>query len=174
MMDTISILIIPIMISIILIYGYFKKINLYDTFVEGASEGFKTSINIMPYLITIFIAIGMMRKSGVMELINTIMEKPMLYLGIPPEILPLALMRPISGSGSLGILKDILTNYGPDSFIGRVASTMMGSSETIFYTMAVYYGAIGVKNTRHTILAALLSHLAAIIASVWLCNVFFN
>lgn len=172
-LTTFSVLAIPIIITMILIHGSIKRVNLYDTFVEGAAEGFKTSISIMPYLITIFIAIGLMRKSGAMDFLTAIMEKPMILLGIPPEILPLAIMRPISGSGSLGILKDILLHYGPDSFIGRVASTMMGSSETIFYTMAVYFGAIGIKNSRHTIPAALLSHFAAIIASVMICNILF-
>jgi len=174
MLTNLSIFAIPIMITIILVHGSIKKVNLYDAFVEGAGEGFKTSVGIMPYLIGIFIAIGLMRKSGAMDLLVFIMEKPMIFLGIPPEVLPLAIMRPISGSGSLGVLKDILINYGPDSFVGRVASTMMGSSETIFYTMAVYFGGIGIKNSRHTLPAALLSHLAGIIASVMVCRIFFK
>ncbi|SET23370.1 spore maturation protein B [Natronincola peptidivorans] len=169
----ISVAAIPIMISVILIHGMIKKVNLYDAFVEGASEGFKTAVRIMPYLIAIFLAIGVMRKSGAMELIISFMKAPMTLLGIPPEVLPLAIMRPISGSGALGVLQDILTHYGPDSFVGRVASTMMGSAETIFYTMAVYFGAVGIKYSRHTVPAALIAHFAAMIASVVICRIVF-
>lgn len=169
----ISIAAIPIMISVILIHGLIKGVHLYDVFVEGASEGFKAAVKIMPYLIAIFLAIGFMRRSGAMDLLTKILATPMSFIGIPSEVLPLALMRPISGSGSLGILKDILTYYGADSFIGRIASTMMGSAETIFYTMAVYFGAIGIRYSRHTIPAALISHLAAVIASVVICRIVF-
>lgn len=169
-----SVAAIPIMVSMILIHGFVKGVNLYEAFVEGAGEGFKAAIRIMPYLIAIFLAIGFMRRSGAMELLVGIMERPLSYLGIPPEVLPLAMMRPISGSGSLGVLQDILTHYGPDSFIGRVASTMMGSAETIFYTMAVYFGAVGVKYSRHTVPAALISHFAAMIASVVICSIVFS
>ncbi|MCT4619487.1 MAG: spore maturation protein [Marinisporobacter sp.] len=169
-----SIMIIPIMITIILLHGMIKRINMYDAFVEGAGEGFKTSIRIMPYLIAIFLAIGIFKDSGALYLFTKILSPVTEVLGIPSEILPLAIMRPISGSGSLGIVKDLVTTYGPDSFIGRVASTMMGSAETIFYTMAVYFGAVGIKRGRHTLPAALISHIAAIFASVWVCRYYFT
>lgn len=172
-LTTFSVAAIPIMISVVLIHGLIKGVNLYDAFVEGAGEGFKAAVRIMPYLIAIFIAIGLMRRSGAMELLVQWMATPLSFIGIPPEVLPLAIMRPISGSGSLGVLKDILTHYGPDSFIGRVASTMMGSAETIFYTMAVYFGAVGIKYSRHTVPAALISHFAAVIASVVICSMMF-
>ncbi|SDJ82010.1 spore maturation protein [Natronincola ferrireducens] len=165
-----SVATIPMMITIILVHGLIKKVNVYDAFVEGAGEGFKTAVKIMPYLIAIFLAIGLMRKSGAMDFIIQAMTVPMTYIGIPPEVLPLVVMRPISGSGSLAVLQDILTYYGPDTFVGRVASTMMGSAETIFYTMAVYFGAVGIKHSRHTVPAALISHFAAVIASVFICN----
>lgn len=128
----VSIFAIPVMVTIILIHGYIKGVPMYDAFVEGASEGFKTAIRIMPYLIAIFIAVGLMRGSGAMDYLVKLLDPVMSLLGVPGEVLPLALMRPISGSGSLAILQDILTHYGPDSFVGRVASTMMGSAETIF------------------------------------------
>ncbi|MDR5659211.1 nucleoside recognition domain-containing protein [Serpentinicella sp. ANB-PHB4] len=168
-----SILAIPIMFTAILVHGYIKGVNLYDAFVEGASEGFKTAIRIMPYLVAIFIVIGLLRKSGSIDMLVVLLQPITTRLGIPGEILPLALMRPISGSGALGVLQDILTTYGPDSFVGRVASTMMGSAETIFYTMAVYFGAIGVKNSRHTVPSALIAHFAAIIAAVFVCHMMF-
>ncbi|WP_427337720.1 spore maturation protein [Caloranaerobacter sp. DY30410] len=172
-LNLISISIIPIIISIILIHGYLKGIDLYDAFVDGAKEGFKTSIRIMPYLIAIFVAIGIFKRSGAMEIIVNFFSPLAKFLSIPKEVIPLIIMRPISGSGSLAVVKDIITTYGPDSFVGRVASTMMGSAETIFYTMAVYFGAVGIKDGRYTLKAALLSHLASVIASVIVCRLMF-
>lgn len=169
-----SVAIIPVMISIILIHGYIKEVSLYDTFVEGAKEGFNTSLRIMPYLITIFIAIGIFKRSGAMNILVDIISPFAKVVGVPKEVIPLALMRPISGSGALAVVKEIITEYGPDSFIGRVASTMMGSAETIFYTMAVYFGVVGIKDSRHTLPAALISHIAAIITSVLICNIAFR
>lgn len=169
----VSVTAIPLMMSIILLHGWIKGVSMYDSFVEGAADGFKTSIKIMPYLIAIFIAVGFMRKSGFIDHLINLVNPLMSFIGIPPEVLPLAIMRPVSGSGSLAILNDILNTYGPDSFIGRLSSTMMGSAETIFYTMAVYFGSVGIKKGRHTLSAALISHLASIIASVLICTYFF-
>lgn len=168
-----SLMAIPMLMTLILLHGWMKRINIYEAFIEGAGEGFKTAIAIMPYLVAIFIAIGLMRRSGALDTLTSLAHPLMTLMGIPSEVLPLAIMRPISGSGSLGVLRDLLLSYGPDSFIGRVASTMMGSAETIFYTMAVYFGAVGVKKGRHTVAAALLAHLASIIASVLVCTYFF-
>lgn len=169
----VSIIAIPLMMTIILLHGWIKKVNMYDSFVEGAAEGFKTSIKIMPYLVAIFIAVGLMKRSGFIDYLIDLAGPPMTFIGIPPEVLPLAIMRPISGSGSLAILRDILHTYGPDSFVGRLSSTMMGSAETIFYTMAVYFGSVGIKKGRHTLGAALISHLASIIAAVVVCTYLF-
>jgi spore maturation protein B len=168
-----SMAIIPAMISIILIYGVVKRINIYEAFVEGAAEGFQSAIRIMPYLVAIFLAIGIFKDSGALEVFTKILSPLTNLLGIPSEVMPLAIMRPVSGSGSLGIVNDLIHTYGPDSFIGRVASTMMGSAETILYTMAVYFGAVGIKNGRYTLAAALISHLAAVIASVLVCKIIF-
>ncbi|TCO78633.1 spore maturation protein [Marinisporobacter balticus] len=170
LLNLLSVMIIPIMITVILIYGMMKKIDIYEAFVEGAGQGFQTAIRIMPYLIAIFLAIGIFKDSGGLNLFTKILYPITNFLGIPREVLPLAIMRPVSGSGALGVVKDLLHTYGPDSFIGRVASTMMGSAETIFYTMAVYFGAVGIKNSRHTLLAALISHVAAVFASIWVCR----
>lgn len=174
LLNTLSIMMIPFMITIILLHAVFKRINIYEAFVDGAAEGFKTAVRIMPYLIAIFLAIGMFKDSGALELFTKLLSPLTNFLGIPREVLPLAIMRPVSGSGALGIVKDLIYTYGADSFVGRVASTMMGSAETIFYTMAVYFGAVGIKNTRHTLSAALLSHLASILASVWICRIIFG
>ncbi len=174
MINLVSIAIIPLIITSILVSGYIKRVPVYDCFVEGAKEGLKSSVTIIPPLIAIFVAIGLFKKSGAMELVITLLSPIRSLMGVPTELMPLFIIKPISGSASLAVLKDIIINYGADSFIGRVASTMMGSSETIVYTMAVYFGAIGVKNSRHTLPAALISHLAGTIASVVVCSIIFG
>ncbi len=173
LLSIVSVMIIPILITMILVHGFIKKVNIYEAFVEGAGEGFRTAIRIMPYMIAIFLAIGIFRESGALSLFTRLLSPITNLVGIPQEVVPLVIMRPISGSGALGIVRDIVQIYGADSFIGRVASTMMGSAETIFYTMAVYFGAVTIRNTRHTLGAALISHLAAVIASVVVCSVLF-
>lgn len=173
-LSIISISAIPLMITIILVHGYIKGVKLYDTFVEGASEGFKTALKIMPYLIAIFLAIGIFKESGALEMLSKLLLIPGKLIGLPKEIIPLAILKPISGSGSLAMVKDLVSTYRPDSLIGRIASTMMGSSETIFYTMAIYFGAIGVKKSRHTLTCALIAHMAGVIASVVVCRMIFK
>lgn len=174
MIDIISISIIPLIVTGILVSGFIKKIPVYDCFVEGAKEGLKSSIKIIPPLVAIFIAIGLFRNSGSMQIIINLLSPIGSLMGVPEEVMPLFIIKPISGSASLAVLKDIIASNGPDSFVGRVASTMMGSAETIVYTMAVYFGAIGVKNSRHTLPAALVSHLAGTIASVVACSIIFG
>ena len=168
-----SIIAIPVMMTIILIHGWIKRVNLYEAVVEGAADGFKSALSLMTYLVAIFIAIGFMRKSGAIDYLIKGAEPIMAWIGIPAEVLPLVIMRPISGSGALAILKDILNTYGADSFIGRLSSTMMGSAETIFYTMGVYFGSVGIRRGRHVVGAALISHLASIVAALVICTYFF-
>lgn len=162
------------MITIILLHGYIKGVRLYDTFIEGASDGFKTALRIMPYLIAIFVAIGIFKESGALNMFSNLLLIPGRLIGLPREIIPLVMLKPISGSGSLAMVKDLIYSYGPDSLIGRIASTMMGSSETIFYTMAIYFGTIGVKKSRHTLICALIAHLGGVVASVVVCSIIFN
>lgn len=164
----------PLIILSILIYGYLKDVKLYETFVEGAKEGLKVSINILPYLVTMLFAIAIFREARAIEIISNIIAPLLKIIGIPKEVLPLVLMKPLSGSGSIGITAEILKEYGPDSLIGKIASTMMGSTETIFYTIAVYYGAAGIKKMRHTLPCALIAHLAGVIASCIICKLFFS
>ncbi|SHH76543.1 spore maturation protein [Sporanaerobacter acetigenes] len=171
-MKAISIGLVPFITLTIIIYGYVKGIDIYSAFIEGVKEGIKTSIKIMPYLIAIFVSIGIFRGSHALYMLMDILSPIMEFVGIPVEVLPLVIMRPISGSGALGVVKDIIENYGPDSFPGQVASIMMGSSETIFYTMAVYFGSIGIRDHRYTLKAALISYIASIFASVFVCNIF--
>ena len=173
MLEWISIGIVPFMVLIILGYGYIKGVDIYNAFIEGAKEGFKTAMGIMPYLIAIFIAVGILRGSSALDMLTDLLSPFMRLLGIPKEILPLILIRPISGSGALGIVKDTISHYGPDSFPGVLASVMVGSSETIFYTVALYFGSIGVENYRHTLKAALLSYIISIFVTIFICGLYY-
>lgn len=173
MLEIISLSIVPFMVLIILVHGYIKGIDLYNTFIEGAMEGFKTAIKIMPYLIAIFIAIGIFRASTALDMFTSLLEPIIGLVGIPKEILPLVIIRPLSGSGALGVVRDIIANYGPDSYPGLVASIMMGSSETIFYTLSIYFGSIGVKDYKHTLKAALLAYVISIFTTILICNYFY-
>lgn len=174
MLEIISIGIVPFMVLIILGHGYIKGIDIYTAFIEGAVEGLKTAIKILPYLIAIFIAIGIFRGSRALDMFTNLLSPITKLLGIPKELLPLILIRPISGSGALGVVKDTISHYGPDSFFGVVAAVMMGSSETIFYTIALYYGSIGVKDYRHTLKAALISYIISIFITIFICGIFYN
>lgn len=169
-----SIYCMPLIIIFILIYGYLKDVRLYEVFVEGAKEGLNVSVRILPYLVTMLFAIAIFRESGALDIITDALSPVLRPLGIPAEVMPLALMKPMSGSGALGITAEILKQYGPDSLIGRIASTMMGSTETILYTMAVYYGAVGIKKMRHTLVCALLAHMAGVISSCIVCSIIFG
>lgn len=172
-MDIFSSALIPFLVLIILIYGYIKNIDIYNSFIEGAKEGLKTSLKIMPYLIAILVSIGIFKSSQAMDMIIYIFNPVMKLIGFPEEVFPLLLLRPISGSGALAAVKSIIEDYGPDSYQGRVASIMVGSSETIFYTMAIYFGSVGIKDHRHTLKAALISYIASIFATIFICNIFF-
>lgn len=155
------------------LYATFKKINVFDAFITGAKEGFNTSITIIPYLIAMMVAIGMLRASGFFDLINKALAPAMNWIGMPPEILPLALIRPFSGSASTGMMAELIHQYGGDSLIAKIAATIMGSTETTFYVIAVYFGSIGILRSRHAIPAGLLADLAGVIASVLVCRYLF-
>ncbi len=155
------------------LYAAIKKINVFDAFIIGAKQGFETSISIIPYLIAMMVAIGMLRASGFFELMNQLLAPLMAVIGMPPEVLPLALIRPFSGSASTGVMAELIHQYGGDSFIAKTAATMMGSTETTFYVIAVYFGAVGIRRTRHAIPAGLLADLAGVIASVLVCRYLF-
>lgn len=169
-----SVLAIPLILLFIPIYGYFKKVKVYEVFTEGAKEGFEVAIKIIPFLVAIFLAISVFRSSGAMDFLAWILSPITNAIGMPGEILPLAFMRPLSGSGALGIVSNLVTTYGPDSMIGRIASVMMGSTETTFYILAVYFGSISVRKTRHALPAALTADLAGIISSVVICHILFD
>ena len=169
----ISAMFVPLFIAGIVIFGIVKKVAVYESFTEGAKQGLKTVIRILPYVVGFVFAIRIFSASGCLDLLTALLSPVLKPVGIPPEILPLALMRPFSGSASIGILTGILSKYGPDSFIGRTASTLMGSSETLFYTTALYFGSVGIKKTRYTIPASLIAEVFGLVSSVLLCRLVF-
>lgn len=161
----ISIFAMPIFIALFVTSGMIKKVGVYDCFVDGAKDGLKSMYGIAAPLIGLMVGISMLRESGTLELISSALSPILLKLKIPSEVLPLAILRPISGSASLAVVTDIFRTYGPDSAAGTIASVMMGSTETTFYTIAVYFGAAGIKNTRHTVTSALTADITAILLS---------
>ena len=160
----------PIVILVILLYGLTEKKNVFDLFIDGAKKGLKIVIKIFPTLIGLFVAIGALRSSGIINLIINLIMPLLNLLNIPSEIMPLAILRPISGSASMAVATDIMKNFGVDSTIGILASVIMGSTETTLYTIAVYSSSVGIKNTRFVLWAALTADLAGIIASVVICR----
>ena len=166
--------IIPLMLVMIPFYGLvFRKVKVYESFVEGAKDGFDIAVRIIPYLVAILVAIGMFRASGALEILLTTMAPFLTYIGFPPENLPLALMRPLSGSGSLGLLTDLVNEHGPDSLISKIGATMFGSTETTFYVLAVYFGSVGIRKTRHALAAGLFADLVGVLSAVFFCQLFF-
>lgn len=164
---------VPVFIALVVVYGIARKVNVYESFVKGAKQGFSTVIRILPYVVGFVFAIQIFSASGCFDYIAMALSPILKPVGIPPEVLPLALMQPFSGSASIAMLTSLLNRYGPDSFIGRASSTMMGSSETIFYTVSLYYGSVGVKKTRYTIPASIISAVAGLVASILVCRLFF-
>ncbi len=172
-MKAFSNLAIPFILFVTLILGFAKKIKVYEVFIEGAKDGFDVAVRIIPYLVAILVAIGMFRASGAMDYIVKLLSPLTNLIGMPAETLPVALMRPLSGSGSLGIVTELINEHGADSFIGRLASTMFGSTETTFYVLAVYFGAVGIKNSRHAVAAGLIGDFVGLLAAVFFCRIVF-
>ncbi len=172
--NAISLLSIPLLLSFFPLYAALRRVKVYEEFVEGAKEGFKTSIMIIPYLVAILVAIGMFREAGGIEMISNALKPALNAVGFPTELLPLCLVRPLSGSGTLGLFSDIVKEFGPDSLLARTAGTIFGSTETTFYVIAVYFGAVGVKRTRHAVPAGLIADLVGIIASIIICRLMFT
>jgi spore maturation protein B len=156
------------------LYAAVKKINVFDAFVTGAKQGFDICLGILPYLVAMMVGVGMLRASGFFELLGQLIASGLQAMGMPPELLPLAMIRPFSGSASTALMAELIHEHGGNSFISKTAATMMGSTETTFYVIAVYFGAVGIKRTRHAIPAGLLADLAGIIASVTVCRWLFT
>jgi spore maturation protein B len=168
-LQQISIWAVPVLLVGITLAGMLRKVKVYDVFIEGAKEGFEVGVKIIPFLVGILVAIGMFRASGAMELLLAGLRPVAAATGFPADLIPLAILRSLSGSGSLALATDIIKTQGPDSLLARMAATMYGSSETTFYVLAVYFGAIGVRRTRHAVPAALVGDVVAAMATVAVC-----
>jgi spore maturation protein SpmA len=167
--------VIPGLMAAIVIFGFLRKVHIYEAFVEGAKDGFRVAVRIIPYLVAILVAIGMLRTSGALDAIIDAIAPITASFGLPAEALPMALMRSLSGSGAYGIMASIINDpmIGPDSYIGLLVSTIQGSSETTFYVLAVYCGAVGIRRMRHAIAAGLIADVAAVLAAVLICTLLF-
>ncbi|HCC35190.1 MAG TPA: spore maturation protein [Ruminococcaceae bacterium] len=156
---------VPVVIGLILLGGLIRRVPVFDAFLEGAGEGIKTMTAILPSLVGLITAVEMFQASGAMDMLTEALKPAAGLIALPPETMPLAILRPISGGGAFALFDNLLKNFGPDSAAGRVGSVLCGSSETTFYTVTVYYGACGVSKTRYTIFCALLADFIAVIAS---------
>jgi spore maturation protein B len=165
---------IPAILLIVPLIGSLRGVKVYETFIEGASEGFQTAIRIIPCLVAMLVAIGIFRDSGAMEKCVEFFNPLLTAFGIMPELVPLALMRPLSGSGSLGLATEILHTYGPDSLIGKIASTIIGSTDTTFYIITVYFGAIGITKPGYSVFVGLTGDIIGFLASVYICVFLFG
>ena len=164
----------PSLVFLIVLYGAFKGINVFDEFLKGAKDGFKTIFTITPSLIALLLGVNMLKESGALDTLCSILSPISRFSGIPAEILPLAVLSPISGSGATGMFESILKTHGPDSYIGRCASVIMGSTETTFYATTLYYGSVNIKKTRHTLPCALCADLTSFILSPKIVKIFFK
>ena len=164
----------PALVSGLVLYGWVRRVRVYDSVVEGAKQGFDVALRIIPFLVAILVAIGMFRAAGGIDALVTVLGPITTLIGMPAEVLPVAVLRPLSGSGSLGVAAEIIQTYGPDSLIGYLASTVYGSTETTFYTLAVYFGAVGIRNTRHTLPSCLMADVAGILAATFIVNLLFG
>ena len=164
----------PLLIAVIVIIGIVKRINVFEAFIEGAKQGMGTVISILPTLCALFFLIGIFMSSGASDVVGFVLRPIAALIGLPDAVIPLMILRPLSGSGAMAFFKTVIENFGVDSLVGRVSAVMLGSSETTMYTVSVYYGAAGVKKTRHTIPCALIGDITAFIAAGALVRLFFK
>ena len=174
LIEVLSLLAIPLLVLVIVVHGAVKKVKIYEAFVEGAREGFNVGVRIIPYLVAMLVAIGIFRTGGAMDLLTVLLSPLTRWIGMPAETLPMALMRPLSGSGALGVMAETLKAEGPDSLIGRMVSVMMGSGETTFYVLAVYFGSVGITRTRQAVPAGIVADVVGILMSVWIVTWIFG
>lgn len=172
MLNYLSKSIIPIIFLLIITYGMFRGRKVYEWFIEGAKDGLGVCNRIFPYLLAMIIAVQIFREANLLNLINNLIAPVGNLIGLPKELIPLVLIKPLSGSGAMGVFTDIIKSFGPDTRIGLIASVVMGTTETIFYTLTVYFGAVKVKKIRHTLWAAIFADITAIIMAVIVVNLF--
>ena len=169
----ISSLLVPALLSVTAVVAMGRKVNVYETLVDGAREGLSVSVKILPSLVGLLTAVYMFRASGAMEFLGELLSPVLELVGIPPETAALLFIRPVSGGGALAVGSDLMAQYGPDSYIGRVAAVMLGSTETTFYTIAVYFGSAGIRKTRYAVPAALVADLVGFMAAAFAVRLFF-
>ena len=173
-LSTVSKWAIPFLLLIIPLCGIIKKVPVYEALVEGAEEGFTTAVRIIPFLVGMLVAISVFRASGAMDVLISLIRPLMVALGAPPDVLPLAIMRPLSGSGALGLATELMKVYGPDSMIGRMASVMQGTTDTTFFVLTVYFGSVGIKRFKYAVVTGLSADLTGLLASIYICNLLFK
>jgi spore maturation protein B len=169
-----SAFVLPLMLVGFPLYGLYKRVPVYESFVEGAKEGFLVAVRIIPYLVAILFAIGMFRASGAMDFLIVVLDPVLALVGFPAEVLPMAIVRPLTGSGSAGIVVDLISQFGEDHIFVKMAATMFGSTETTFYVIAVYFGAVNIKKTRHAVPAGLIADFSAMLVAVWVVLLLFS
>lgn len=174
MLDSVANMAIPVVMIFIIVYGKYKKVDIYESFVRGTIDGLKTAWNILPYIIGIFLAIGIFKSGKGVEMLEFIFKPVCDFFKIPKELIGLIIMKPISGSGALGMYSELAARVSVDSLVEKMGATIVGASETVFYTMAIYYGSQKIKKTRHTLICAMLSHFAGVIASIYICYLLFG
>jgi len=165
---------IPAVLFIVTLFAFVKRVNVYEMFIQGAAEGFATAIKTIPFLVAMFMAISIFRASGAMDLFAKSVSPVTEMFGVPAEVLPLGIMRPLSGGSALGITAELIKTYGPDSFIGRLASTLQGSTDTTFFVLTLYFGSVGVTRYRYAVASGLSADITGFIASVVICNMVFR
>jgi spore maturation protein B len=170
----ISLIILPVFILLIIVYALIKKVDVYDAFIDGAKDGFSLAVKIFPYIIAMMFAVNIFSASGGLDLLKKILDPLLSLFNIPSGVVPLFIMRPFSGSASFGLLASIFNTYGPDSMTGKVASTLMGSSETLFYTISLYFGSVGLKKSGYTIPIVLICDIIGLIVASLVCALFFK
>lgn len=174
MFNNISSLIMPLLVLVIIIYGIYKKVDVYDVFIEGSKESFDVICSMFPCLLSMILGVNLFIKSGVIDSLLNITKPFFDFLSIPTQIIPLSIMRPISGNASLALLNNIFESFGPDSYIGRLASVIQGSTDTTFYVITLYFGCVGIKKIRYALWAGLASDLIGIIASIIIVKIMFG
>lgn len=165
---------IPLLFFLIPFAGWLRRVKLYEAFVQGAEQGFSTAVKIIPFLVGMMVAINVFRASGAMNLFAAYLGPLLAPVGMPPEVLPLAIMRPLSGGAALGVAAELISTYGPDSFLGRLASVMQGSTDTTFYVLTVYFGSVGITRYRYAVTLGLTADIAGLLAAVTICRYVFS
>lgn len=172
--SVVSLWFIPLLIGFILLYGTYKQVPTYESFTEGGKEGIKIAVSIIPFLVGMLVAISVFRASGALEFFMGLIRPVLDAIGVPPEVAPLAIIRPISGTAALGMMSDLIATHGPDSFIGRLAATIQGSTDTTFYVLTVYFGAVGIKKMGDALKVGLLADLVGITAAIIVVTLVFG